>query len=98
MMLNLRDITGRTGTTPKVSFNQSGLLLVPRTPALAGYLLVREDRTGALCVSGLALIEGAVRTVLSGHVFRALGLVHLACVVPVAAALRLRIFLFQLGG
>src|SRR3989442_1392367 len=88
MMLNLRDITGRTGTTPKVSFSQSGLLHIRRTPALGGYLLVCEDRTGAPCVRGLALIKSAVRTVLSGHVFRELGLVHLGCVVLVAEALR----------
>src|SRR2546422_8774072 len=95
MMLNLRDITGRTGTTPKVSFSQSGLLHVRRTPALAGYLLVCEDRTGAPCVRWLALIKSAVRTVLSGHVFRGLGRVHLACVVLVAEALLLRIFLVR---
>src|SRR2546426_2083261 len=98
MRLNLRDITGRTGTTRKVSFSQSGLLHVRRTPALAGHLLVREDRTGAPCVGGFALIKSAARTILSGHVFRELGLVHLARVVLVAEALRLRIFLVQPGG
>src|SRR3989454_9970421 len=98
MRLNLRDITGRTGTAPKVSSSRSGLLHVRRTPALAGHLLPREDRAGAPCVGGLALIKRAVRTVLSGHVFRELGLVHLGCVVLVAEALRLRIFLVHPGG
>src|SRR5437773_11021967 len=98
MRLNLRDITGRTGTTPKVSSSQSGLLHVRRTPALAGHLLSREDRTGAPCVGGLALIKSAARTVLSGHAFRELRLVHLGCVVLVAEALRLRVFLVQPGG
>src|SRR5207245_6547900 len=59
MRLNLRDITGRTGTTAKVS---SSLLHVRRTPALRGHLLVREDRTAGPCVGGFALIERAVRT------------------------------------
>src|SRR5438552_13808850 len=98
MRLNLRDITGRTGTAPKVSSSQSGLLHVRGTPALAGHLLPREDRAGAPCVGGLALIKRAVRTVLSGHVFRELRLVHLGCVVLVAEALRLRVFLVQPGG
>src|SRR5207247_10597807 len=98
MRLNLRDITGRTGTAPKVSSSQSGLLHVRRTPALAGHLLSREDRTGAPCVGGLALIKSAARTVLSGHVFRELRLVQLDRVVLVAEASRLRVFLVQPGG
>src|ERR1700694_73703 len=79
-------------------FSRSGLLHVRRTPALAGHLLALEDRTAAPCVGGFALIERAVRTVLSGLVFREFGLVHLRCVVLVAEALRLRIFLVQLRG
>src|SRR5438552_18896020 len=98
MRLNLRDITGRTGTTPKVSSSQSGLLHVRRTPAPAGHLLSREDRTGAPCVGGLALITSAVRTVLTVHVFRELALVNLDCIVLVAEPLSLRASLGRPAG